>query len=287
VIIQDNYGKFLSLYKSVTTSAYLLVTHGSRAPRPQIAAKRLACIVKQQLSLRLISISLPFSTKNGTVETSVGRSTALLQSVSSPLIETAPLELTSVPLSHRIQQLGEKAKIQGINNLKIIPLFLLPGVHVREDIPKEMAIAQQHLGKTMHLELMPYLGSHCRLIFFLSRQFEATATVGKIIIAHGSRYEGGNQPTEAIAYHLQAMPAYWSVSPSLTVQVKILVEQGKKNITIVPYFLFAGRITTAIAQQVKQLQLTVPQIKLKMGSPLGATSELARLIVEIIQENIG
>lgn len=71
----------------------------------------------------------------------MGRSTEQLQSVSSPLIETAPLELTSVSLSHRIQQLEEKAKIQGIQNLKIIPLFLLPVVHVREDIPKEVAIA--------------------------------------------------------------------------------------------------------------------------------------------------
>ncbi|WGT66952.1 sirohydrochlorin chelatase [cyanobacterium endosymbiont of Epithemia clementina EcSB] len=271
------------------TSAYLLVTHGSRAPRPQIAVEQLAHIVKQQLSLKqLIKISRSFSTKNGTVENSVRGSTALLQSISSPLIETAPLELTSLSLSQRIQQLGEKAKIQGIQNLKIIPLFLLPGVHVREDIPEEVAIAQQHLGKTMDLEVMPYLGSHyCRLTFFLSRQFEEAATIGKILIAHGSRYGGGNQPIEAIAHHLQALPAYWSVSPSLTDPVNILVEQGKKSITIVPYFLFAGRITTAIAQQVKQLQSTVPQIKLQMGSPLGATPELAGLIVEIIQANLG
>ncbi|BBA80065.1 cobalamin (vitamin B12) biosynthesis CbiX protein [cyanobacterium endosymbiont of Rhopalodia gibberula] len=270
------------------TSAYLLVIHGSRALRPQIAAERLAYIVKQQLSLRqLMRISRSLSTKNGTVETSVRGSTALLQSVPSPLIETASLELTSVSLSQRIQQLGEKAKIQGIQNLKIIPLFLLPGVHVREDIPEEVAIARQHLGKTMNLELMPYLGSHCRLTFFLSRQFEEAATVGKILIAHGSRYGGGNQPIESIAHHLQALPAYWSISPSLINPVNILVREGKKSITIVPYFLFAGRITTAIAQQVKQLQLTVPQIKLKMGSPLGATPELARLIIEIIQANLG
>ncbi|XTZ12418.1 MAG: hypothetical protein ACP8RL_01485 [cyanobacterium endosymbiont of Rhopalodia inflata] len=31
------------------TSAYLFVTHGSRAPRPHIAAERLVCMVKQQI----------------------------------------------------------------------------------------------------------------------------------------------------------------------------------------------------------------------------------------------
>lgn len=270
------------------TSAYLLVTHGSRDPRPQIAVGRLAYLVKQQLSLRQpIRIAQSFSTKNRTVETSVNRSTAVLKSVSSPLIETASLELTPVSLSQRIQQLGDKAKIRGIQNIKILPLFLLPGVHVREDIPGEVAIAQQHLGKTMNLELMPHLGSHCRLACFLASQFEGAATVGKVLIAHGSSYRGGNQPIEAIAHHLQALPAYWSVSPTLTDLVYILVGQGKKSITIVPYFLFTGRITTAIAQQVQQLQLTAPQIKLQMGNPLGATPEFAKLIVEMIQANLG
>ena len=270
------------------TSAYLLVTHGSRDPRPQIAVRRLACLVKRQLTLRQpIGIYESFSTKNRTVERSMKRATAVLKSISSPLIETASLEVAPVSLSQRIQQLGDKAKIRGIQNLKIIPLFLLPGVHVREDISGEVASAQQHLGKTINLELMPHLGSYCRLACFLSRQFEGAATVGKVLMAHGSSYRGGNQPIEAIAHHLQVLPAYWSVSPTLTDLVNILVRQGKKSITIVPYFLFAGRTTTAIAQKVQQLQLTVPKIKLQMGSPLGATPELAKLIVEIIQENLG
>lgn len=53
----------------------------------------------------------------------------------------------------------------------------------------------------MNLEVMPYLGSHCKLTFFLFRQFEEAATVCKIMIAHGSRYGRGNQPIEAIAHH--------------------------------------------------------------------------------------
>ncbi len=265
------------------TSAYLLVTHGSRDPRPQIAVERLAHLVKQRLSPRQqngISRS-----KNQTRETSFGGSTAVLTCVCSPVVETASLELTPVPLSQRIQQLGDNAQTIGIKNLKIIPLFLLPGVHVREDIPEEVAIAQRYLGKRITLELMPYLGKDSRLVNLLAHQFGEASTVGKIVIAHGSRYRGGNKPIEAIANRLQALPAYWSVSPSLAQQIDILVQQGKTSITIVPYFLFAGGITRAIAQQVEQLQLSLPQIKLQMGSPLGATPELAQFIVEIINEN--
>lgn len=54
----------------------------------------------------------------------------------------------------------------------------------------------------MNLEVMLYLGSHCKLTFFLSCQFKEAATVCQILIAHGSRYERGNQPIEAIAHHV-------------------------------------------------------------------------------------
>lgn len=273
--------KYLTTSNLIMTSAYLLVTHGSRDPRPQIAAERLAYLVQQQLiTKQQPSLPQSLAIQNRTFSTTVRSSTAILPPPSSLLIETASLELSPVSLSQQIQQFADQAKSLRLQNLKIIPLFLLPGVHVREDIPKEVAIAQQQLGKTITLELSPYLGSNPRLPHLLARQFRESPTVGKILIAHGSRYRGGNQPIESMANCLQALAAYWSVSPSLTEQIDALVEQGKETITIVPYFLFAGGITTAIAQQVQQLQRDLPQIQLQMGSPLGATPELAQLIVE-------
>jgi sirohydrochlorin cobaltochelatase len=256
------------------TSAYLLVSHGSRDPRPQIALERLSYLVGQQLQL-------------GTVQP-INKDKNVRCAVLSPriptMVETASLELSEVSLSQKIPKFAAFVQDAGIKNLKIVPLFLLPGVHVREDIPREIAIAQQEIGDSISLQLCPYLGSYQGLIKILSRQFSIYPQDARIIISHGSRRQGGNASVEAIATQLQATVAYWSIAPSLSAQVCALVKQGKTQITIVPYFLFAGGITTIIAQQVQELQESFPQTKLNLGQPLGATPQLAQLMVKEITQ---
>jgi sirohydrochlorin ferrochelatase len=229
-------------------------------------------LIQQQLSIRqedMISLELE---RNQT-------RTAVLTPIAPILVETASLELTSVPLHQRIEQVAQQINGRSPRKLKIIPLFLLPGVHVTEDIPKEIAIAQQVLGDTCTLELCPYIGSDRGLTELMARQFPPRTQEGKIILAHGSRYPGGNEPVKAMASRLNALAAYWSVAPSLAQQITILAQQGKERITIVPYFLFPGGIINAIAQQIQQLQTTLPQVQLQLGHPLGATPELAQLII--------
>ena len=249
------------------TNAYLLVSHGSRDPRPQIALERLSYLVQQQIRNRVGN-----------------RQQGNCLVLSPHVVETASLELSDLSLSQKIIQVALKGQKQGIEQLNIIPLFLLSGVHVTEDIPREVAIAQQILGNSLKLNLCPYLGSYQGLIKILSRQFSPDSQDARIIISHGSRRSGGNASVEAIAHHLQANVAYWSMAPSLEDQVYRLMNQQKTRITIVPYFLFPGSITTAIAQQVQQLQTQFPQIQLNLGHPLGATPDLAALMVEEITQ---
>jgi sirohydrochlorin ferrochelatase len=200
-------------------------------------------------------------------------------------VNTASLELDSLPLHQTIQQWGEEVLAFGIKELRILPLFLLPGVHVQEDIPREVRLAQQALGGKIRLELSPYLGSNPNLRQLLAGQFSHFPTEGRILLSHGSRRRSGNQPIEAIATHFKALPAYWSVSPSLREQVELLIKQGNLSVAIVPYFLFAGGITEAITQQVQQLRSDFPQIRFLLGEPLGATSELAKLIINYGKKN--
>lgn len=195
-----------------------------------------------------------------------------------PLVDTAALELASSPLHQQIQQVAERAKASGYSQLQVLPLFLLPGVHVMEDIPAEVAIAQQHLGESFYLKLRPFLGKHPQLPELL-KGFDPQ--VALILLAHGSRRLGGNQPVEAIAAQLSALPAYWSVPPSLETQVSRLIQQGHSHISIQPYFLFEGGITDAIAQTVQQLRQQFPAVQLHLASPFGTTPELARLIVDL------
>ncbi|MDJ0598104.1 MAG: sirohydrochlorin chelatase [Crocosphaera sp.] len=249
------------------TSAYLLVSHGSRDPRPQIALERLSYLVEEQLQ----------RDTNKTINPDKNSHCAVLSPVT--MVETASLELSEVSLSQTIQQFATKLETVGINTLKVVPLFLLPGVHVKEDIPREIATAQAKIDSKINIELCPYLGSYKGLIKIISRQFLTHPQDARIIISHGSRRQGGNDSVEAIASQLKAKVAYWSMKPSLLEQVNALVKQDHKHITIVPYFLFTGGITTVIRQQVQQLQNSLPHSQLNLGQPLGATPELAQMIV--------
>ena len=250
------------------TTAYLLVIHGSRDPRPQIAVDRLVELVSQELETT--------SHQRGFAQ-AFGAQAQATAVISPSLVGSAALEL-ALPLHQAIVQF---ARLQeGVKQIQILPLFLLPGVHVSEDIPAEVAMAQQQLGE-IQIELRPYLGSQPGIIDILAEQFEQLPAQARILLSHGSRRPGSNQPVEAIAAQLDAVAAYWSISPSLDQQVENLAAAGYRDIAIVPYFLFAGGITEAIAVAVEQLENS--DTTLYLGEPLGATPQLASLIVEEIK----
>lgn len=268
------------------STAYLLVSHGSRDPRPQVAIEELARLVRDRLTAEIhvpeepqpLPSHLPF----GKAKLQIFRRPPQRVMKTSPLVGTAVLELAPLPLHQQIQRFGDRARSAGYSQVKILPLFLLPGVHVMEDIPAELATAQAALGESTDLSLCTHLGSHPRLRTLLTLSTETPPEVAKVLISHGSRRPGGNQPVEAIAQHLGATPAYWSVSPSLDSQVAALVENGNQAIAILPYFLFSGGITDAIAQHLPHLAERFPHTHLYLEDPIGANAELADIAVELL-----
>ncbi|MBN3881014.1 MULTISPECIES: sirohydrochlorin chelatase [unclassified Nostoc] len=239
------------------SSAYLLLSHGSRDRRPEIAMQQLASLICQKLS-------------------------------SEHLVGIAALEMSPQPLHEQIQQFAKNAfgdcpHSQNENRLKIVPLFLLPGVHVMTDIPAEVALAQQATGQDTIVELQPYLGSHPNLEKLLAKQIAAIKAEVWILLAHGSRRPGSQKTVEAMAASLGAVTAYWAGPPSLESRVKELVIAGYREIAILPYFLFAGGITDAIATSIEDLKLQFSAVNFQLAEPLGASAELAELIWDLTQ----
>ncbi|MBL1199751.1 MAG: sirohydrochlorin chelatase [Nostoc sp. GBBB01] len=244
------------------SSAYLLVSHGSRDRRPEIAMQELARLVCQKLE------------KNHN------------QTSGEHLVGIAALEMTQKPLHQQIQEFAKTAfgcdKVSANHHrLKIVPLFLLPGVHVMTDIPAEVALAQQSTGEDITIELQPYLGSHPDLKKLLWHQVAKIEAQARILLSHGSRRPDSQKPVEAMAANLGAVVAYWSVAGSLESRVKELVAAGYREIAILPYFLFAGGITDAIAASVETLKLQFSAVTFHLAEPLGASAELADLIWDL------
>ncbi|MEH2000564.1 MAG: sirohydrochlorin chelatase [Nostoc sp.] len=244
------------------SSAYLLVSHGSRDRRPEIAMQQLAKLVCQKLPQNHNPLN------------------------SEHLVGIAVLEMSPQPLHEQIQEFAKSAfgdctLSQNENRLKIVPLFLLPGVHVMTDIPAEVALAQQAVGQDIMIDLQPYLGSHPNLEKLLAKQIATIEAQAWILLTHGSRRPDSEKPVQAIARSLGAVAAYWSVPGSLESRVQELVASGYKEIAILPYFLFAGGITDAIAASIEKLKLQFSAVNLQLAEPLGASAELAELIWDL------
>ena len=253
-------------------SAYLLVAHGSRDPRPQIAMEQLAKLIYQH---KLSDASI---NKNNS-----RKSADNLLTVIEPLVDIAYLELDPLPLHEQIKQKCDRALAHGCDRLKILPLFLLPGVHVMEDIPEEVAKARQISSPKITIDLQAHLGTGTGLIKLLTQQMANTTAEAWILIAHGSRRPGALEPVEEIARKLGVFSAYWAVRPKLETQIAKLANVGYQKIGIVPYFLFAGGITDAIAAKVNELKIQFPAINFQLVEPLGASTELTNLIINLIE----
>ena len=279
------------------SSAYLLVSHGSGDPRPEVAMQQLAKLIGQRQSAGRINLQIPESKalvevgdwaqteSNISWRSTLKSSNAglVVSQKEKPLVGTACLELSAEPLHEQIRQFGDRALLSGCNRVQVIPLFLLPGMHVMEDIPAEVAIAQQALEQ-VKIDLRPHLGTHPGLSHLLATSMAAIEADAWILLAHGSRRPGSKQTVEAIATQLGAISAYWAVSPKLATQVKALVDTGYQQIGILPYFLFAGGITDAIASTVEQLKMQFPSVNLALAEPIGASVELADLIWDLIEK---
>lgn len=262
-----SHSKFRSKLKLLST--YFLVSHGSRDQRAQLELQTLAELLSRQPSLTK-------PTNNDVLK--------------YPIIGTGILELGLKSLHQQIEDFAQHTREIHITQIQVVPLFLLPGVHVKEDIPAEIAIASRNLlNAQIEINLCSHIGSHPDITYLLATKMTPVIADVWILLSHGSRRSGGNEPVEKIAQFLQqhchvfVHTAYWSVPPEIESVVEILIRQGYQQIGILPYFLFSAGLTDAIAQTVKQLAEIYPTIKFHLTEPLGATDELAKLILDLIQ----
>lgn len=277
------------------SSGYFLVFHGSRDRRGQFILSQLIHSLSQQVANKLIlaqgkhlqpksALEIHHNICNYTGEYSSCNIQGLTipSKKEIPLIGTGALELTTIPLHHKIQQYADSIQKLGYKHLKILPLFLTPGIHVCEDIPAE--IDQTIVSEEINLELLPFLGNYSQILTILSKQFTQLPSDGRILLAHGTKYPQGNVFLDKLATKLNARVAYYSVASSLKAQVQALIARQLPRIAIIPYFLFPGRITEAIAMEIAQLQQDFPETELMLGRPLGTTGELSNLIFEVLAQ---
>lgn len=224
------------------STATFLVIHGSRDPRPGQELREL---------LGQLRLACP-----------------------QVLMTGGMLEAAESSLAEQIQQFSLQAQLQGYSAMQVLPLFLLPGVHVCEDVPAAVKTAQAR--SSLPITLLPYLGEQPALVPLLKSLLKQNQ--GWVFLGHGSRRPEAMVWIDHLAAQLGAIPAYWTKPDSLKHAIEQILSQGRTEIRIFPYLLFAGKLLELIRQQVQDLNQDYPQAKLHLADCLRPCPELVNLI---------
>ena len=216
---------------------------------------------------------------------------------SDRLIGGGCLEGQPLSLAQQLEQFANEVIDCGGSEIVILPLFLLEGVHVSEDIPAEVAIAQSKLQERfpdqpdqLIFRTTAHLGTHSQIPNLILQQFEKYTEnkikspheperQARILIAHGSRRAGANQVVEDLAKQSHAIAAYWGVEPKIETQIEQLIAQGVYKINVLPYFLSEGSITEAIAKKLQPYS-DIAQIQ-QLPVPL-SSEQITNLLLEFV-----
>lgn len=279
------------------TTAYLLVCHGSRDPRPGQAVERLAQFVREALETQVGSVTSKPRPAQGTrvVTGRFDRLPSLAQAPHDqpqghgggrryvhylPLVGTACLETGTLPLHQQIVDFGRRAAAAGVTEIRVVPIFLLRGVHVLTDLPAEVQAAQGMLPEVT-LKITAPLGDHPGLKAVVQERLQSTTADTWLLLAHGSRRPEGNRSVQSLAQSLGGSVAYWAVPPHLDTQIIHLIQQGVQRLAILPYFLFTGTITDTLTQRTEELAERFPGLGIHLLPPLGPSPRLAHLVVDL------
>jgi sirohydrochlorin ferrochelatase len=215
---------------TMNDTALFLVTHGSSDRRSWLTLQSLVTLARSRSDLKI---------SGGCLE---------------------GLELT---LAQQLENFAKDVIAGGGSKITVVPMLLLAGVHVSEDIPAEVAIAQNNLHNNLQSELQnnltfritSHLGTHPQIPNLVWEQFNKHEDFsnmerqGRILVSHGSRRDVANQVIEDLADRCQAIAAYWGIEPKIETQIEKLLSQGVDKIYVLPYFLNEGGITEAIAKK--------------------------------------
>jgi sirohydrochlorin ferrochelatase len=229
--------------------SYFLVTHGSRNPSAAEFLYNLVALAQAKFT-----------------------HSKLAGSESEALVGGGLLEGHELSLNQQLSNFANIAKSQGYDVVLVLPVFLLAGVHICEDLPEQIAITQasSHLESKIEFKIANHFGTYPIIPSLLKSKFPQVSPA-KILLAHGSRRPETTQYLENLAQELDAIPAYWSIAPSLETQIEQLIDLGHPKIIILPYFLASGGIIDAIATKISTYSIPIQLLELPFDPQAIAT----------------
>ncbi len=207
------------------------------------------------------------------------------------------LELAEPSILDGIRRCAEA----GIQHLAVLPLFLGPAGHQKNDVPALLAHARA-TSPTLTLRYGTPIGAQYHLVRILAqRATEALARCSASIPPHETALllavRGSSDPdSNAEVYKLARMlyegrdyltveVAFQNVAaPTISQGITRCVQLGARRIVVLPYLLFTGFVRHDIEQQAQAAQGDHPAIEILVGDHLFPHPELIEAVSQRYQE---
>ncbi|WP_117170769.1 sirohydrochlorin chelatase [Paraliobacillus sediminis] len=155
----------------------------------------------------------------------------------------------------------------GATEIILVPVFLLPGVHVIEDIPNEVKKAQ-HKFPELAIHVSEPLGASEQLIVNTQKRIVNRRVMHEqkreavLLVSHGSRYLEASDMFASFGRELEnkltGMPVYESYlnsnDPNFEVELERLLAADYDVIYLVPHFFSIGFFPEKIQQIASSVQ---------------------------------
>lgn len=116
-----------------------------------------------------------------------------------------------------------------------------------------------------------------------------------LLVAHGSRRESSNEEVRTLTRTLADAAGEFDLvdcaflelaEPDILSGGESLIRRGASEITVMPYFLVAGRhVVTDVPEEVERIRQRNPGIPIRITGHLGISSSMIQVVLERIFEN--
>jgi sirohydrochlorin cobaltochelatase len=203
------------------------------------------------------------------------------------------IELSPPPLADAVAELVDK----GARRFAAVPLVLVSAGHAKGDIPAALVRERERHAGTSFRYGRP-LGPHPSLLTVLERRLDEVITPEEraettvLLVGRGSTDPDANAEVAKVARLFWegrglagVETAFVSLAaPSVPEGLTRCHLLGAKRIVVLPYFLFTGVLPDRVAEQAREWAAAHPEVDLRQAGVLGATEELAELVLERYRE---
>ena len=117
-----------------------------------------------------------------------------------------------------------------------------------------------------------------------------------IVVSHGSRREASNEEVRQLAQQLSmhqensfedVSAAFLELAePSIPDGIMAAIERGAEEVTVLPFFLSAGRhVTQDIPAEVDKARAQKPDAVIRIAPYIGRAPEMADIVLRMVKDN--